>query len=136
MANRSNGKSVVRWDAARGVARLVLSISDVPGIFGDKVPAPHPIAAPAILAGGVAILLGWKPRPSMIGRAPTGHGFGSVYGVGAFSGAANSRSAPVLIGENHVLSAPCRITENRLIADSWLSNRALGRHLPRLTNTN
>jgi len=53
----------------------------------------------AMAAGGIALLAGWKPQlPMAAGRAPSGHGFGSVYGLGVFSGAASSCCAPVLAG--------------------------------------
>jgi cytochrome c biogenesis protein CcdA len=53
----------------------------------------------AMAAGGIALLAGWKPQlPMIAGRAPSGHGFGSVYGLGVFSGAASSCCAPVLAG--------------------------------------
>ncbi|MET8326185.1 cytochrome c biogenesis protein CcdA [Streptomyces sp. NPDC005181] len=53
----------------------------------------------AMLLGGLALLAGWKPQlPMPAGRAPSGHGFGSVYGLGLFSGAASSCCAPVLAG--------------------------------------
>jgi cytochrome c biogenesis protein CcdA len=52
-----------------------------------------------MLAGGLAVLSGWKPQlPMPAGRTPAGHGYASVYGLGVFSGAASSCCAPVLAG--------------------------------------
>ncbi|WP_328982720.1 copper resistance protein CopC [Streptomyces mirabilis] len=57
------------------------------------------IGGAAMALGGLALLAGWKPQlPMIAGRAPHGHGFGSVYGLGVFSGAASSCCAPVLAG--------------------------------------
>ncbi|MCZ0990938.1 hypothetical protein O1M54_44915 [Streptomyces diastatochromogenes] len=61
----------------------------------------------AMAVGGVALLAGWKPQlPMIAGRAPSGHGFGSVYGLGVFSGAAGSCCAPVLAGVAVLSGAP------------------------------
>jgi len=52
-----------------------------------------------MLAGGVAVLAGWKPvlpMPSL--RSPSGHGYGAAYGLGLFSGIASACCAPVLAG--------------------------------------
>ncbi|MEU7401881.1 cytochrome c biogenesis CcdA family protein [Streptomyces sp. NPDC044948] len=53
-----------------------------------------------MLAGGLAVLAGWKPRlPMPSGGTPRqGGGFGAAYGLGAFSGIASACCAPVLAG--------------------------------------
>ncbi|MGH3882417.1 MAG: cytochrome c biogenesis CcdA family protein [Pseudonocardiaceae bacterium] len=52
-----------------------------------------------MIAGGVAVLVGWKPNLPMPGaRAVREGSFGSAYVLGAFSGAASACCAPVLIG--------------------------------------
>ncbi|WP_243761156.1 cytochrome c biogenesis CcdA family protein [Streptomyces sp. YIM 98790] len=53
-----------------------------------------------MLAGGLAVLAGWKPKlPMPSGGAPRrGGGFGAAYGLGAFSGIASACCAPVLAG--------------------------------------
>jgi len=88
---------------ALGVATIIVPIGLGATALVALVSGYHSLvfslAATAMLAGGVAMLLGWKPRlPMLPGRAPTGHGFGSVYGLGVFSGAASSCCAPVLAG--------------------------------------
>lgn len=88
---------------ALGVATVIVPISLGATALLALVTEQHAlvfsVAATAMLAGGVAMLLGWKPRlPMIAGRAPTGDGFGSVYGLGVFSGVASSCCAPVLAG--------------------------------------
>ncbi|WP_262505115.1 cytochrome c biogenesis CcdA family protein [Streptomyces sp. TRM68367] len=53
-----------------------------------------------MLAGGFAVLAGWRPKlPMPSGRtARRGGGFGAAYGLGAFSGIASACCAPVLAG--------------------------------------
>ena len=52
-----------------------------------------------MIAGGVAVLLGWSPKlPMPGGRASRGGGIGAAYGLGVFSGIASACCAPVLIG--------------------------------------
>ncbi|MGH3841961.1 MAG: cytochrome c biogenesis CcdA family protein, partial [Pseudonocardiaceae bacterium] len=52
-----------------------------------------------MIAGGVAVLSGWKPHLPMPGaRAVREGSFGSAYALGAFSGAASACCAPVLAG--------------------------------------
>src|SRR6266568_5112180 len=73
---------------AAGVATLIVPI----GLGASAVAA-------ALLAGGVAVLAGWKPMLPMPGlRAPAGHGYGAAYLLGLFSGIASACCAPVLAG--------------------------------------
>ncbi|MFF5191338.1 redoxin domain-containing protein [Streptomyces anthocyanicus] len=53
-----------------------------------------------MLAGGLAVLAGWKPKmPMPSGGTPRqGGGFKAAYGLGAFSGVATACCAPVLAG--------------------------------------
>ncbi|MEU0467059.1 cytochrome c biogenesis CcdA family protein [Amycolatopsis sp. NPDC006131] len=52
-----------------------------------------------MVAGGLAVLAGWKPNLPMPGaRAAKEGSFGSAYVLGAFSGAASACCAPVLAG--------------------------------------
>ncbi|MFV0138089.1 cytochrome c biogenesis CcdA family protein [Streptomyces sp. HMX87] len=53
-----------------------------------------------MLAGGLAVLAGWKPKlPMPSGGTPRqGGGFKAAYGLGAFSGIASACCAPVLAG--------------------------------------
>lgn len=52
-----------------------------------------------MIAGGVAVLLGWSPKlPMPGGRVTRGGGIGAPYGLGVFSGIASACCAPVLIG--------------------------------------
>lgn len=86
-----------------GVATIIVPIGLGAAALISLVSSQHvlvfSVAATAMLIGGVAMLLGWKPQlPMLRGRAPTGNGYVSVYGLGVFSGAATSCCAPVLIG--------------------------------------
>jgi len=86
-----------------GVATIIVPIGLGAAALISLVSSQHvlvfSVAATAMLVGGIAMLLGWKPQLPMIrGRAPTGSGYASVYGLGVFSGAATSCCAPVLIG--------------------------------------
>lgn len=88
---------------ALGVATVIVPIGLGATALVALVSGQHALvfslAATAMLIGGVAMLMGWKPRlPMLPGRAPTGHGFGAAYGLGVFSGAASSCCAPVLAG--------------------------------------
>ncbi|UQA91091.1 cytochrome c biogenesis CcdA family protein [Streptomyces halobius] len=53
-----------------------------------------------MLAGGLAVLAGWKPKLPMPSGGPPrqGGGFKAAYGLGAFSGIASACCAPVLAG--------------------------------------
>ncbi|WP_211883048.1 cytochrome c biogenesis CcdA family protein [Pseudarthrobacter albicanus] len=100
---RRTGILAATFVFAAGVATVIVPIGLGATFLVSLVSGQHVLvfsaAATAMLAGGTAMLLGWKPRlPMLPGRAPTGSGFGSVYGLGVFSGAASSCCAPVLAG--------------------------------------
>jgi len=100
---RRTGILAATFVFAAGVATIIVPIGLGATFLVSLVSGQHVLvfsaAATAMLAGGTAMLLGWKPRlPMLPGRAPTGSGFGSVYGLGVFSGAASSCCAPVLAG--------------------------------------
>ncbi|MFB8128731.1 cytochrome c biogenesis CcdA family protein [Streptomyces mirabilis] len=88
---------------AAGVATVIVPIGLGATALVSLISGHHllvfSIGGAAMAVGGIALLAGWKPQLPMIGgRAPSGHGFGSVYGLGVFSGAASSCCAPVLAG--------------------------------------
>jgi cytochrome c biogenesis protein CcdA len=88
---------------AAGVATVIVPIGLGATALVSLISGHHllvfSIGGTAMAAGGIALLAGWKPQlPMIAGRAPSGHGFGSVYGLGVFSGAASSCCAPVLAG--------------------------------------
>jgi cytochrome c biogenesis protein CcdA len=88
---------------AAGVATVIVPIGLGATALVSLISGHHllvfSIGGAAMAAGGIALLAGWKPQlPMIAGRAPSGHGFGSVYGLGVFSGAASSCCAPVLAG--------------------------------------
>ncbi|WP_329295878.1 cytochrome c biogenesis CcdA family protein [Streptomyces pseudovenezuelae] len=88
---------------AAGVATVIVPIGLGATALVSLISGHHllvfSIGGAAMAAGGIALLAGWKPQlPMIAGRAPAGHGFGSVYGLGIFSGAASSCCAPVLAG--------------------------------------
>ncbi|MFF2511288.1 cytochrome c biogenesis CcdA family protein [Streptomyces sp. NPDC058086] len=95
---------------AAGVATVIVSIGLGATVLVALISGHHllvfSIGGAAMALGGLALLAGWKPQlPMIAGRAPTGHGFGSVYGLGVFSGAASSCCAPVLDDQSYGLSA-------------------------------
>lgn len=89
---------------AAGIATVIVPIGLGASALSALVSGHHfvvfSIGGLAMIAGGVAVLAGWKPRlPLPAGRAPgDGHGVLAVYGLGVFSGAASSCCAPVLAG--------------------------------------
>jgi cytochrome c-type biogenesis protein len=88
---------------AAGVATVIVPIGLGATALVSLISGHHllvfSIGGAAMAVGGIAMLVGWKPQlPMVAGRAPSGHGFGSVYGLGVFSGAASSCCAPVLAG--------------------------------------
>lgn len=88
---------------ATGVATIILPIalgaSAISGLVSGHHTVVFTIGGLAMLAMGLAMVLGVKfmlPMPAL--RGGTGHGLGSVYGLGVFSGAASACCAPVLAG--------------------------------------
>src|SRR6266498_2173837 len=88
---------------AAGVATLIVPIGLGASALSAALPAHHrlifSIGGAAMLAGGIAVLAGWKPMlpmPSL--RSPAGHGYVAAYGLGLFSGIASACCAPVLAG--------------------------------------
>jgi cytochrome c biogenesis protein CcdA len=88
---------------AAGVATLIVPIGLGASALSAALPAHHllifTIGGALMLAGGVAVLAGWKPMlPMPALRSPSGHGYGATYGLGLFSGIASACCAPVLAG--------------------------------------
>jgi cytochrome c-type biogenesis protein len=88
---------------AAGVATLIVPIGLGASALSAALPAHHlvifAIGGLAMLAGGVAVLAGWKPMLPVPGlRAPSGSGYGAAYLLGLFSGIASACCAPVLAG--------------------------------------
>ncbi len=101
---RHRGGTIVATSVfALGVATVIVPIGLGASALAAAIVGYHTlvfsIGGTAMILGGLAILWGWQPRlPMLGGRGPTGRGFGSVYGLGVFSGAASSCCAPVLAG--------------------------------------
>lgn len=89
---------------AAGVATVIVPIGVGATALSALVSGHHfavfSLGGLAMMAGGVAVLAGWKPRlPMPVGRAGRdGTGVMPVYLLGVFSGAASSCCAPVLAG--------------------------------------
>ena len=88
---------------ATGVATVILPIALGASVLSRLLNEQHTIVfsigGALMIAAGAAMLAGWKfmlPMPSAPGRS--GGGIGSVYTLGAFSGAASACCAPVLAG--------------------------------------
>jgi cytochrome c biogenesis protein CcdA len=88
---------------AAGVATLIVPVGLGASAVSAALPARHllifSIGGMLMLAGGAAVLAGWKPvLPMPALRSPSGHGYGAAYGLGLFSGIASACCAPVLAG--------------------------------------
>jgi len=86
-----------------GVATVILPIGLGASALSGLLVSQHlwifSIGGLLMVAGGVAVLAGWKPNLPMPGaRAAREGSFGSAYVLGAFSGAASACCAPVLAG--------------------------------------
>lgn len=101
---RHRGGTIVATSVfALGVATVIVPIGLGASALAAAIVGYHTlvfsVGGAAMILGGLAVLWGWQPRlPMPGGRGPTGRGFGSVYGLGVFSGAASSCCAPVLAG--------------------------------------
>ncbi len=100
---RRTGIAAATGVFAVGVATLIVPIGLGASALAAALPAHHllifSIGGAAMLAGGIAVLAGWKPMLPMPGlRSPAGHGYGAAYGLGLFSGIASACCAPVLAG--------------------------------------
>jgi cytochrome c-type biogenesis protein len=101
--SRRSGIAAATGAFAAGVATLIVPIGLGASAVSAALPAHHllifSVGGAAMLAGGIAVLAGWKPvlpMPSL--RSPSGHGYGAAYGLGLFSGIASACCAPVLAG--------------------------------------
>jgi cytochrome c-type biogenesis protein len=100
---RRSGIAAATGVFAAGVATLIVPVGLGASALSAAVPAHHllifTIGGAAMLAGGIAVLAGWKPMLPVPGlRSPAGHGYGAAYGLGLFSGVASACCAPVLAG--------------------------------------
>ncbi|MPY80306.1 MAG: cytochrome c biogenesis protein CcdA [Actinophytocola sp.] len=86
-----------------GVATIILPIglgaTALSRLFIEQHLWLFSIGGALMIAGGIAVLAGWKPNLPMPGaRTMTEGSFGSAYVLGAFSGMASACCAPVLVG--------------------------------------
>lgn len=86
-----------------GVATVILPIGLGATALSSLLVTQHlwifTLGGTLMIAGGVAVLAGWKPNLPMPGARPLKEGsFGSAYVLGAFSGMASACCAPVLAG--------------------------------------
>jgi cytochrome c-type biogenesis protein len=100
---RRSGIAAATGVFAAGVATLIVPIGLGASALSAALPAHHllifSVGGGVMLAGGVAVLAGWKPMlPMPALRSPGGHGYGAAYGLGLFSGIASACCAPVLAG--------------------------------------
>jgi cytochrome c biogenesis protein CcdA len=100
---RRSGIAAATGVFAAGVATLIVPIGLGASALSAALPAHHllifSVGGAAMLAGGIAVLAGWKPMlPMPALRSPSGHGYGAAYGLGLFSGIASACCAPVLAG--------------------------------------
>ena len=101
--SRRSGIAAATGAFAAGVATLIVPIGLGASAVSAALPAHHllifSIGGTLMLAGGAAVLAGWKPMlPMPALRSPSGHGYASAYGLGLFSGIASACCAPVLAG--------------------------------------
>ena len=87
---------------AAGVGTIILPIGLGAAVISRALIEYHlwifSIVGLAMVAVGVATLVGWKMMLPMPSGRGGGKGIGSVYGLGVFSGAASACCAPVLAG--------------------------------------
>lgn len=88
---------------AAGVATVILPIGLGASALSSLLLSQHlwvfSIGGVAMMAGGLAVLAGWKPNLPMPGARTAREGsYASAYVLGAFSGAASACCAPVLAG--------------------------------------
>jgi cytochrome c-type biogenesis protein len=100
---RRSGVAAATGVFAAGVATLIVPIGLGASALSAALPDHHllifSIGGALMLAGGVAVLAGWKPMlPMPALHSPSGRGYGSAYGLGLFSGIASACCAPVLAG--------------------------------------
>lgn len=86
-----------------GVATVILPIglgaTALSRLFIEQHVWLFSIGGALMIAGGIAVLAGWKPNLPMPGARTMKEGsFGSAYVLGAFSGVASACCAPVLVG--------------------------------------
>ncbi|MCH9731521.1 MAG: cytochrome c biogenesis protein CcdA [Actinomycetia bacterium] len=86
-----------------GVATVILPIGlgavALSRLFIEQHVWVFSIGGALMIAGGLAVLTGWKPNLPMPGASSIREGsFGSAYALGAFSGIASACCAPVLAG--------------------------------------
>jgi len=98
---RRSGIAAATGVFAAGVATLIVPIGLGASALSAALPAHHllifTIGGALMLAGGIAVLAGWKPMlPMPALRSPSGRGYGAAYGLGLFSGIASACCAPVL----------------------------------------
>jgi cytochrome c-type biogenesis protein len=88
---------------ATGVATVIVPIglgaSALTALISGHHLVVYSIGGGLMVAGGAAMLLGWKPMlPMPSAPAASGHGVGATYSLGVFSGMASACCAPVLAG--------------------------------------
>lgn len=88
---------------AAGIATIILPLGLGASAISRLLVGQHrlvfSVGGALMIAGGVAIVAGWKFMLPMPGRrGGGGRGVGSVYSLGLFSGAASACCAPVLAG--------------------------------------
>jgi cytochrome c-type biogenesis protein len=88
---------------AAGVATIILPIALGASALSRLLLSNHTpvfvVGGALMIAAGLAMTLGWTMKLPMLASAPKpGRSLGSVYALGAFSGAASACCAPVLAG--------------------------------------
>lgn len=87
---------------AVGVATVIVPIGLGASMLSAALSRYHllvfSLGGAAMVAGGMAMLAGWRPQLPLPRAHPVGHGVASVYGLGVFSGVASACCAPVLAG--------------------------------------
>ncbi len=88
---------------AAGVGTIIIPIGLGASAISAAIAGHHTLVfstgGAAMGLAGAGVLAGWKPRLPLPGmRARSGRGVGSVFTLGAFSGAASACCAPVLAG--------------------------------------
>jgi cytochrome c-type biogenesis protein len=111
---------------AAGVATVIVPIGLGAGALARLLTGNHVIVfstgGTLMIAGGLAMLAGWTPRlPMPAGTGPVGHGWWSIYGLGAFSGIASACCAPVLAGVAVLSGAAASFTASLAVSLTYVA---------------
>lgn len=109
---------------AAGVGTIILPIALGAAIVSRALAQYHfwifSTVGIAMVAAGIATLVGWKMMLPMPSGKGSGSGVGSVYGLGVFSGAASACCAPVIAGVAAMAGAASSLPTAALVGVAYV----------------